>query len=141
MNDEKLTTYFSLGIASGFLIIVGALFSMIWWSYPMGLGYQWMGRMMYGWGYGFSYHMATIGAYYGFVVVGIISGAVVIISSILLYRSPRQAALWGAILLVASVTSFVAMGGFFVGALLGFVTGLLAIFSGPKMTLQQTRTV
>jgi hypothetical protein len=103
--------------------------------------YAWMSRIMFGWGYGFSYHLASIGAYLGIALVGIISGVMILISSIMMYRSPSRSATWGAVLLVASITSFIAMGGFFVGALLGFVTGLLAILSRPSELLEQTRNI
>jgi len=46
----------------------------------------------------------------------------------MLYNSkPAQASAWGTLVLVFSVVSLLGMGGFFLGAILGIVGGILAL--------------
>ena len=67
------------------------------------------------------------GWYYGFAVVGIAAGVLVLFSAIMMYDRPRQVAAWGALVLVFSAISLFGAGGFFVGAVLGIVGGILAL--------------
>ncbi|MBI0581444.1 MAG: hypothetical protein JET69_00320 [Methanomassiliicoccales archaeon] len=88
-------------------------------------GYWWMGMsgdhyMMMGFSFGLELMLvlATLGA---------VCGVVVLASAILLNARPRQATTWGAIILAFSLIGLVGMGGFFVGAVLGIVGGVLAL--------------
>jgi bacteriorhodopsin len=91
-----------------------------------------MGRMMDG------YHnfMGGYAGSYGFFsvlsVVGLVSGILMIVGAAMLRARPREHVLWGTIILVFSVVSFVGMGGFFIGAVLGIVGGAFAIIYRPR---------
>jgi len=58
---------------------------------------------------------------------GLISGVIVLVSSIMLLTNPSRWRTWGVLILVFSVMSFLGLGGFIVGALLGIVGGILTL--------------
>jgi hypothetical protein len=65
-------------------------------------------------------------------IFGIVFGIVVLISSIMLYTSPKQHELWGSLIVVFSVLSVLScMGGMGIGLILGIVGGVLGIVWKP----------
>ena len=74
---------------------------------------------------------AVPGLISGFVglmgIFGLVSGAIVLVSSVMLLTSSGQPRTWSVLILVFSVLSFVGMGGFVVGAVLGIVGGALVL--------------
>jgi hypothetical protein len=60
-------------------------------------------------------------------VFGLVSGMIVLVSGVMLRTSPGQRTLWGTLILVFSVLSFLGTGGFIVGAILGIIGGILAL--------------
>ena len=58
---------------------------------------------------------------------GLVSGVVVLISAVMLLANMGQHRTWGVLILVFSVLSFVGLGGFVVGAILGIVGGILTL--------------
>jgi len=68
----------------------------------------------------------------GIGLFGLACGFIVLVSAILLSAVPSQRMTWGALILVFSVLSFLGIGGFVVGALLGIVGGILALRWKPK---------
>ena len=58
---------------------------------------------------------------------GLVCGAVVLISATMLLAKVGARRTWGILVLVFSVLSFVGLGGFVVGAVLGIVGGVLAL--------------
>lgn len=67
------------------------------------------------------------GWFYGFAVLGITSGVLVLSGAIMMYDRPRQAAMWGTLILGFSTVSLLGAGGFFAGAILGILGGILAL--------------
>jgi hypothetical protein len=63
----------------------------------------------------------------GLMLVSLVSGVLVIIGAVMINIHPSQISTWGITVLVFSVVSIVGMGGFFIGAVLGFVGGVLAL--------------
>ena len=104
-----------LSLTSGILILAGAVIPWIWHAsfYPQ---MSWM--------------MGTPNAmpiFAGMIVIGAVSGATIVLSSIMMSSRPSESSRWGVIVLVFSVLSFFGMGGFLIGAVLGIVGGILAI--------------
>ena len=64
--------------------------------------------------------------------VGLVLGAFMIFASLMLYYKPNSSGGWGAAVLVLSILSVFAGGGFFVGLILGVIGGSLAIAWRPK---------
>ena len=58
---------------------------------------------------------------------GLVSGIIVLISAVMLLSNVGQPRTWGVLVLVFSVLSFLGLGGFVVGAVLGIVGGVLAL--------------
>ncbi|MDA4125440.1 MAG: DUF6114 domain-containing protein [Thaumarchaeota archaeon] len=60
-------------------------------------------------------------------VFGIISGAIVLVSAVMLLAKVGQRRTWGVVILVFSILSFIGLGGFIVGAVLGMVGSILTL--------------
>ena len=65
-------------------------------------------------------------------VFGLVSGVIVLISAIMLITKPSRSRTWGVLILVFSVLSFLGLGGFIAGALLGIVGGILTLRWKPS---------
>ena len=74
---------------------------------------------------------AVPGLVSGFVglmgVFGLVTGAIVLISSVMLLTNTGQMRTWSVLILVFSILSFIGMGGFVVGAVLGIIGGALVL--------------
>jgi len=74
---------------------------------------------------------AVPGLVSGFVglmgVFGLVTGAIVLISSVMLLTNTGQKRTWSVLILVFSILSFIGMGGFVVGAVLGIIGGALVL--------------
>jgi len=79
---------------------------------------------------------AVPGLVSGFVgvigIFGLVSGAVVLVSSMMLLTGRGQRRTWSVLVLVFSVLSLFGLGGFLVGAVLGIVGGALALQWKPS---------
>jgi hypothetical protein len=58
---------------------------------------------------------------------GLVCGAIVLLSSTMLLAKVGQRRTWGILILVFSVLSFIGLGGFIIGAILGIVGGVLTL--------------
>jgi hypothetical protein len=65
-------------------------------------------------------------------LVGLASGIIVLVSAVILLTRPSQVRIWGVLVLVFSVLSFLGLGGFVVGAILGIVGGILTLSWKPS---------
>jgi hypothetical protein len=144
-EEERPTAAFVLSLISGVLIVLGGgVMSMFgYWlggGYPGGYGgwgYGMMGPGMMGYGYpGYGYGLMGGFGYGLFGILDLIFGAIVVISAIMLNRSPREHATWGTLIVIFSVLSIFggAMGGFGIGLVLGLIGGVLAITWKPTET-------
>jgi hypothetical protein len=67
-------------------------------------------------------------------IVGVLMGLIMVVGGVMLYSKPASAKMWGVIVLVLSIISWVtALGGFFIGFLLGLIGGILALTFKPTM--------
>lgn len=82
--------------------------------------------------------MGGIGAPLGFMMllplIGIASGVLVVTGAILLNSRSSEHTTWGTIILVFSIVSFLGMGGFLIGAILGIIGGALSVSWTPPST-------
>jgi len=73
-----------------------------------------------------------MGVYPIFSIVGLASGAVVILGAVMLYSRPFEKDLWGAVITAFSILGILGgMGGFMIGLVLGVVGGVLALAWNP----------
>ena len=91
-------------------------------------GYFWMTNGYYGMMRGFGF-----GGWYGMMAIGVISRIVILVGATMIYTRPSGTPTWGAIVLAFSLLSLFGMGGFFVGAVLGSVGGIMAIVWKPEV--------
>jgi len=126
---ERPTAAFLLSLLGGIFILVGGgAMSMFG---PFGFGGMMGGfRGMMGYRYGM---MGGLG--FGvFGILGLIFGAIVIISAFMLNSKPHEHSTWGTVIVIFSVLSIFgsAMGGFGVGLILGIIGGILGITWKPS---------
>jgi len=127
-------TAFILSLIGGVLIFIGGVVSSMWF---MSGGYN-SGGMMGGFGGmmgGYQGMMGNWGVPFGFMgglsLIGLVAGTLVIIGALMLNARPAEHTAWGVVILVFSIVSFLGMGGFFIGALLGIAGGALALSWRP----------
>jgi hypothetical protein len=68
----------------------------------------------------------------GIGLFGLASGAIVLASAVLLLAIPSQRRTWGVLMSVFSALSFLGLGGFVVGAILGIVGGIMTLRWNPS---------
>jgi hypothetical protein len=129
------TTSYILSLIGGLIVLLYSLFSLVMFAlygpYWGGIG-GWMTGMMG------SYHdfMGIYGASTEFLaaisILGLVSGVVMVIGAAMLRAHPKEHTMWGTVIIVFSAISFLGMGGFFIGALLGIIGGAFAISYRPR---------
>lgn len=72
-------------------------------------------------------------------VVGLIFGIIILIGAFQLRSHPESAKMWGIVILILSLISFIGGGGFYLGAILGIIGGILALVwhAPPAMAMGQ----
>jgi hypothetical protein len=119
-------TAFILSLIGGVLMLLnGGMSFMMLTYYGADFGFMWgmMGGYMGMMGsLGFPF-----GSFLGFMLVGIVCGVIVTIGTLMLNYRPAERRSWGIIILIFSVISFLGMGGFYIGAILGVAGGALAL--------------
>ncbi len=120
-EEEKPTIAILLSIIGGILILILGIIILA-------VGAAFMGFMMPLW---LSSLISGIGIW------GIICGLVVLIASYLCYVKPAPYTMWGILILVFSILSFIEGGGFFIGAILGIIGGIWILMWKPAVPVQQ----
>src|SRR3972149_1388288 len=121
-NEERPTAAFILSLVAGVFIILGGGMTSL-------FGYGFMGMMGRNGSWG-----GMMGPGFGMMgFLGLIFGAIVIISALMLNSKPQEHTTWGTLILIFSVISIFgsAMGGFGIGLILGIIGGILAITWKP----------
>ena len=73
-----------------------------------------------------------MGLYPVFSIIGLASGALVILGAVMLYSRPFEKDLWGGVIIAFSILGILGgMGGFMIGLVLGIVGGALALAWNP----------
>jgi len=123
-TSERPVASFVLSLIAGLLVLGGSATVM---GLSSGLPYYggMMGGNFYGGMMGGYYGMMQGfgfggGWFYGMAAIGTVSGIIILVGAIMIYNQPAKASTWGALILFG-------MGGFFFGAILGVVGGILAL--------------
>ncbi len=125
-----ITFAYIVSLVGGLIILIASAINVLWYSYgaPNFGGY---GSYIRGLMDGYHTFMGTYGSSYGFLaaisLVAVICGVIVLMSAINLRLNPRQQMIWAIVIIVFSAVSFVGMGGFFIGALLGIIGGAFVL--------------
>jgi hypothetical protein len=134
-TNQGPTTAYILFLIGGLIVLLYNVVTLAWFGlngpYWGGFG-GFMGGMMDGYHdfmgiYGGSYESFAV-----ISIVGLVSGILMIVGAAMLRANPREHVMWGTIILVFSVVSFVGMGGFFIGAVLGVIGGAFAVVYRPR---------
>jgi hypothetical protein len=108
---ERPTAAFVLSLIGGIFVLLAGLFVML------------VGALLTFFAFG-------VGGAFG--LLGVIWGIIIIVGAAMLNSHPSDHVLWGVIILVFSIISWIgAVGGFFIGFLLGLIGGILAIVGHP----------
>ena len=125
-SSEKPNVAFILSLVGGLLVFVGSSVSIVWFSVGSApFGGFW--GMMSGWhgmtgSYGFAYDYLLV-----LSVLGLACGVLVVVGGFILSLRSLEHVTWGVLIVIFSAISLVSMGGWFVGAILGIVGGVLAV--------------
>jgi len=103
-----------LSLAAGIIIVIGSIVASFWHM-------AFLPQMSWMMGPQFASGIVVSS------ILGIVFGGIVIAGAILLYKKPQQSRQWGVIVLVFSALSFVGMGGFLIGGVIGIIAGIIAI--------------
>ncbi len=125
-NFRKPSVAFALSLIAGALIFVSSAISVLWFT---------IGSAPFGsyWGMMGNYHqmLGNFGFYgnylLGFSILGLICGVIVIVASFILNLRPMDHTTWGIVILIFSALSFVSMGGWIIGAVLGIAGGAIGV--------------
>jgi uncharacterized membrane protein YhaH (DUF805 family) len=116
---------FILSLIGGIVIVVGSTIEALFLAFASYNGtYYGMGPgMMSGYGfYGYGAGWMTM-----LSLIALVFGIIVLIGAIMLNARPVENITWGIIILVFSIASFIGMGGYFIGAVLGIAGGAIAL--------------
>ena len=119
-------TAFILSLIGGVLMLLNGGMSFMMLTY-FGADFGFMWGMMGGYmgmmgSLGFPF-----GSFLGLMIVGLVCGIIVTTSALMLNSRPAEHRSWGIVILIFSVISFLGMGGFYIGAILGVAGGALAL--------------
>jgi len=119
--SDKPTAAMVLSLIGGICVIIGGAFIAFVGSLVSSFGYLANGGTTGG----------TIVTVFG--VVGIIMGLIMVVGGFMMYSKPSSAKMWGVIVLILSILSWVtAVGGLVIGFILALVGGILAIVYKPS---------
>jgi len=129
-SNQGLTFAFIVSLIGGLIILIASIVNVIWYSSGAsnfgGYG-SFAGGMMNG------YHnfMGSYGNSNSFLagisLVGVICGVIVLMGGVMLKVQPEQRVIWAIVIIIFSATSFVGMGGYFIGAIMGIVGGAFVL--------------
>lgn len=143
-TDQQPSISFILSLIGGIIVLLTSVMNFAWFvsgsPYWGGFG-SFMSGMMDGHHnfmgfYGGSYEYLVV-----FSLVGLVCGVIIVVSAAMLRANPREHVMWGAIIILFSVISFMGMGGFFIGAVLGIIGGAFAVAYRPRMTRTENSSV
>lgn len=119
-------TAFILSLIGGILILLNGAMSLMMLTYYGG-DFGWMWSMMGGYQGMMGSLGFPFGSFLGLMIVGLICGIIVTVGAVMLNSRPAEHRSWGIVILIFSVISFLGMGGFYIGAILGVAGGALAL--------------
>lgn len=129
-NNIGTTFAFIVSLVGGLIITIASILNVVWYS-SNGSNFGGYGSYMRGTMDGYHNFMGNYGGSYSFLagisLVAVICGVVVLMAAIMLRAQPHQHVVWAIVIIVFSAVSFVGMGGYFIGAILGIVGGLFVI--------------
>jgi len=131
--ETRTVAPFVLSLIGGVFILLGAIItSMFTFGSPNIVGS--MSNSMSGMmgGMNGQMGMGMMGVYPIFSIIGLASGALVILGAVMLYSRPFEKDIWGVVIIAFSILGILGgMGGFMIGLVLGILGGVLALAWNP----------
>jgi len=124
--QTKYIASFALSLVAGILLVINGLMSVIMLT-SFGVNYGFMAGIMSGYAGMMGTFGVSFGLMMGLMISSIVAGIVVLVGAFMLNSQPSDHFAWGVIIIIFSAISFVSMGGFFIGAILGVAGGALAL--------------
>jgi hypothetical protein len=129
LSKEKYSLAFLLSLIGGIIILVSGIVSSIWFLYGSAVWGD-FGDVWFGFMGGYHSMMGSVGFPLGYMaglsLIGLVSGLIVIVGALMLNSRPQERFAWSVLIMVFSAVSFLNMGGFFIGGLLGLAGGAIA---------------
>lgn len=125
-KEEKLTASVILAVISGSLMLISGVASlaMLIGYHTMYGGHRMFGMMMYG---GLQ-TMSSISPWLiGLSISSVICGGIILYCSYKLHTIPQESRMYGIIILVVSAFGILHASGFWLGSILGIISGILAV--------------
>lgn len=120
----KPTVVYVLALISGLLIIIVSVYNLFRWFYsPFAGWYPPMWCPMCGWAMG----RLSWGFFIPFVLLHLASGVIILLAGYMAYANPANIQTWGTIIVIFSVLSLLSGWSLVIGAVLGLVSGILAL--------------
>jgi hypothetical protein len=125
-SNQGTTFAFIVALIGGLIIFVISVLNTIWFSSGGG-SFGGYGSAMNGAMDGYHNFMGTYASqpsfFAGLSLVAVICSVIVIIGAVMLRVQPHQHVPWAILIIAFSAVSFVGMGGYFIGAILGIIGG------------------
>ena len=126
MSSQSMhSAAFILSLIGGLVTVIGSVVEALLLAFgPYNGTYYGMGPGMmsrYGF-YGYGAGWMT-----GLSLIALVFGIIVLVGAFMLNARPAENIMWGIIILVFSIASFIGMGGYFIGAVLGIAGGAVAL--------------
>jgi hypothetical protein len=125
-SNQGTTFAFIVSLIGGIIVFVISVLNTIWFSSGGG-SFGGYGSAMGGAMDGYHNFMGTNASSNSFLaalsLVAVICSVIVIIGAIMLKAQPHQHVPWAILIIAFSAVSFVGMGGYFIGAILGIIGG------------------
>ena len=129
MSKDNWPVAFLLSLVGGIIILVAGVVSSVWFLYGSSVWGD-FGDMWFGYMGGYHSMMGSVGFPLGYMaglsLIGLVSGVIVVVSALMLNSRHQERFAWSVLIMVFSAVSFLNMGGFFIGGLLGLVGGAIA---------------
>lgn len=130
-TNQGVTFAFVVSLVGGLIILIASIINVIWFgsgaSYFGGYG-PFVGGMMDGYHNFMGSYAGSYGFLMGISLLAVICGVIVSMGAIMLRIQPHQHVIWAIVIVLFSAVSFVGMGGFFIGAVLGIVGGAFVLY-------------
>ena len=120
---SRPTAAFILSLIGGIFVLIGGIYTAA--------IYAFVGTVF------LSFLPGLGGLLIALAIVALLFGLIIIFGAVRLYTHPESAHLWGAIILVLSIFSWVGGGGFVIGFLLALIGGILALVWHPPAPVAQ----
>jgi hypothetical protein len=129
-ENQGITFAYIVSLVGGLIILIVSSLNVLWYSSGAS-NFGGYGSFMSGLMDGYHNFMGSYASSYVFLagisLIAVICGVIVMMSSINLRLNPQQSTIWAIVMIVFSVVSFVGMGGFFIGAILGIIGGAFVL--------------